>query len=53
MLQELWSKVPNLKWIHSSSVGVDRLLWPALVDSPVVVSNARVSSIGMLREEKI
>lgn len=32
---------PRLKWIHSSAVGVARLLPPAVVDSDVVVTNSR------------
>ncbi len=31
----------NLKWIQSASAGVDGLLFPALVDSDVIVTNAR------------
>lgn len=30
-----------LRWIHSRSAGVDRILFPALVESPVVVTNGR------------
>ncbi|KAK9825297.1 hypothetical protein WJX74_006934 [Apatococcus lobatus] len=40
-LQELWPRVSKLRWIHSSSVGVDKLLWPDLINSSVIVSNAR------------
>ena len=31
----------RVKWIHSTAVGVARLLLPAIVDSDVVVSNSR------------
>jgi len=30
-----------LRWIHSRSAGVDRMLFPALIESPVVVTNGR------------
>lgn len=30
-----------LRWIHSRSAGVDRMLFPALVESPVVLTNGR------------
>ena len=43
-LQELWpKKLPNLKWIHSCSAGVESFLWPELSQSDVIVTNARVS----------
>lgn len=32
---------PGLKWVHSFEAGLDRLLTPELIASPVVVSNAR------------
>jgi phosphoglycerate dehydrogenase-like enzyme len=33
--------MPGLRWIHSRSAGVDRMLFPALVESAVVVTNGR------------
>ncbi|KAK9842741.1 hypothetical protein WJX74_001639 [Apatococcus lobatus] len=41
LLQELWPKMPNLKWIHSCTAGVEALLWPELIESDVAVTNAR------------
>jgi phosphoglycerate dehydrogenase-like enzyme len=38
---EEYAETRRLKWIHSSAVGVGPLLPPALVESPVVVSNSR------------
>jgi len=32
---------PRLRWIHSRSAGVDRLLFPALVESPIALTNGR------------
>jgi phosphoglycerate dehydrogenase-like enzyme len=36
-----WSRARALRWVHSASAGVDRLLFPDLVDSPVPVTNSR------------
>ena len=36
-----WSRLERLRWIQSASAGVDRLLFPELVESDVVVTNAR------------
>lgn len=30
---------PNLRWVHSFAVGLDRSLFPELVDSPVILTN--------------
>lgn len=38
---EAWSAADQLRWVHSASAGVDRLLFPDLVDSPVAVTNSR------------
>lgn len=39
--QALWPRLRNLKWMHSSSAGLEHLLFPELVDSPVPLTNAR------------
>jgi phosphoglycerate dehydrogenase-like enzyme len=41
LLEPLWQRAGAVKWIQSASAGVDRLLFPGLVDSHVVVTNAR------------
>jgi phosphoglycerate dehydrogenase-like enzyme len=41
LLPEVWPKAGRLRWIQSASDGVDWLLFPELVDSDVVVTNAR------------
>jgi phosphoglycerate dehydrogenase-like enzyme len=41
LLPEGWPKAARLRWIQSASDGVDRLLFPDLVESDVVVTNAR------------
>jgi phosphoglycerate dehydrogenase-like enzyme len=40
-LEDAWSCAGDLRWIQSASDGVDGLLFPALVRSSVVVTNAR------------
>jgi phosphoglycerate dehydrogenase-like enzyme len=40
-LRDNWSRLTNLRWVHASSAGVDRLLFPELVDSDVVLTNSR------------
>ncbi len=40
-LQELWQHAPNIRWIHSLSAGLEKLLFPELVESEVPVTNAR------------
>jgi phosphoglycerate dehydrogenase-like enzyme len=40
-LREAWSSAGRLGWIHWSGAGVDALLFPELVRSPVRVTNAR------------
>ena len=40
-LPSAWTRLERLRWIQSASVGVDLLLFPALVESDVVVTNAR------------
>jgi phosphoglycerate dehydrogenase-like enzyme len=39
--REVFVKSPNLKWVHSMSVGVENSLFPELVASPVPLTNAR------------
>lgn len=38
---EIWRRAPRVKWVHSLAAGVDKLLVPELIDSPVPVTNAR------------
>ena len=41
LIQELWAGFRNLEWIHSLAAGLESVLFPELVQSPVVVTNAR------------
>jgi phosphoglycerate dehydrogenase-like enzyme len=40
-LEQAWDAASDLRWIHWGGAGVDALLFPRLVDSDVVVTNAR------------
>lgn len=40
-LEAAWPSARQLEWIHATSAGVDALMFPALVDSDVPVTNAR------------
>lgn len=40
-LSAAWSSADELEWIHATSAGVDALMFPELVDSEVLVTNAR------------
>ena len=41
VMEHLLAQTPNLKWIHSRSAGLDSLLFPALIESPVPLTNGR------------
>ena len=40
-LRDMWSRADRLRWIHWTGAGVDAVLFPELVASDVVLSNAR------------
>lgn len=40
-LQPLLARAPRVRWVHSRSAGVENILFPALVEAPVAVTNAR------------
>ena len=39
LLRKVFGMCPNLQWVHSRSVGLERSLFPELVESPVVLTN--------------
>lgn len=41
LMTELLAKSPKLRWIHSRSAGLDGLMFPELVESPVPLTNGR------------
>ena len=40
-LQAIWRRTNHLRWVHSLSAGVEKLLFPELVESSIPVTNAR------------
>ncbi len=44
---------PRLRWIHSPAAGVGSMLCPALIDSPVVLTNSRGLSADTIAEHVI
>ncbi len=40
-LRDIWPLAKKVRWVHSLSAGVENLLFPELVESPVPVTNAR------------
>lgn len=41
MLARCWPAATRLKWVHATSAGVDALMFPALIDSDIAITNAR------------
>ena len=41
LIEQVWAHAGRLRWIHSRSAGLDTLLFPALVDSPVPLTNSK------------
>jgi phosphoglycerate dehydrogenase-like enzyme len=39
LIEEVFGLAPNLRWVHSQWAGLDALLFPALIDSPVILTN--------------
>lgn len=39
LMRQLLAGCPHLKWIHTRSAGLDNLLFPELIESPVVLTN--------------
>lgn len=40
-VEQVWEHCGDLRWIHVAAAGVDKLVFPALAESDVVVTNAR------------
>jgi phosphoglycerate dehydrogenase-like enzyme len=50
LLERIWPMARRLRWVHSRSAGVEGMLFPALVESPVPLTNARGVFSGVLAE---
>jgi phosphoglycerate dehydrogenase-like enzyme len=40
-LRDNWTAFRRLRWVHTATAGVERVLFPALIESDVVVTNSR------------
>lgn len=49
-LQAAWPSADDLRWVHVAAAGVDRLLFPQLAASKVVVTNAHGVFDGAIAE---
>ena len=45
-----WPAADAVRWVHTASAGVDRVTFPALLDSPVVLTNSRGIFDGPMAE---
>src|SRR5947209_1767617 len=41
LLESVFAMAPRLRWIHSRAAGLDGVLFPALLESPVPLTNGR------------
>ena len=41
LLHTLWARLQRLEWVHSMWAGLEGVLFPELVESPVVLTNSR------------
>jgi phosphoglycerate dehydrogenase-like enzyme len=50
LLQQIWPIATRVQWVQTRSAGLDGILFPALVDSPVTLTNARGAFSEILAE---
>jgi phosphoglycerate dehydrogenase-like enzyme len=50
LLERIWPIARSVRWVQLRSAGVDGMLFPALVESPVPLTNARGVFSGVLAE---
>lgn len=41
LLREIWPDLKKVQWVHSLFAGLDNVLFPELIESPVTMTNAR------------
>ncbi len=39
LLRDVLQKAPNVKWVHSRAAGLDSILYPELIESPIPLTN--------------
>ena len=49
-LEAAWPLARGLRWVAASNVGINRLLFPRLVESDVILTNARGAADGPIAE---
>ena len=50
LIEQIFDTAPHLRWIHTRWAGLDTLLFPALIASPVPLTNSRGVYSGALGE---
>eukprot|EP01035_Chromulina_nebulosa_P022384 gene22384-28980_t len=50
ILEAIVNEMSNLEWIHSLSSGVDHFLYPQLLQSPIIITNAKGAFSSLLAE---
>jgi len=50
LLHEIWPLAAHVQWVQTRSAGLDGILFPALVESPVTMTNARGAFSSILAE---
>lgn len=40
-VRDCWAAADSVGWVHTASAGVDRLIFPGIVDSDIVLTNSR------------
>jgi phosphoglycerate dehydrogenase-like enzyme len=41
LLRQHWTSLPDLRWVHVGAAGVDAMVFPELLESDVILTNAR------------
>src|SRR5664279_3025461 len=49
LLRDVFAMCPKVRWVHSRSAGLETVLFPELVESPVPLTNGR-GALHQLRE---
>ncbi|PYT30555.1 MAG: hydroxyacid dehydrogenase [Acidobacteria bacterium] len=50
LFEDVWRMSPRVRWVHSRSAGLDGVLFPSLIESPVPLTNSRGVFSGPLGE---
>jgi phosphoglycerate dehydrogenase-like enzyme len=50
LLRQVWRLAPSIRWIHTLSAGLNNVLFPELIESPAILTNARCIYSASLAE---